>query len=252
MRLPDDRADGGREAASAAAMKRLRRRRLRAEACSDVWNQRPPDGHNAAFEVREHFASIAAKPPAGARPYADLMAPALRWSHQAALEEKPVAAQRWRIFVFDRQRLALGAAIIASAATLACGGAGDQPSSTSGVAQLPTTADGATADGATADPVDVVDAVAPRGDGLTGAPVPVLEAQSAEFDASRLNQTAGRFPPLDDPTIVSADEAPWLEAETLVLGAIQNGEARAYPIAMMTFHHVANDVLGGEPYLVTF
>ncbi len=97
-----------------------------------------------------------------------------------------------------------------------------------------------------------VDAIAPRGDGLTGAPVPRLEAQSSEFDASRLNQTAGRFPPLDDPTVVSANEAPWLEAETLVLGAVQNGEARAYPIAMMTFHHVANDVLGGEPYLVTF
>ena len=97
-----------------------------------------------------------------------------------------------------------------------------------------------------------VEAIAPRSDGLTGAPVPRLEVQSAEFDAGRLNQTAGRFPPLDDPTIVSASEATWLEAETLVLGAVQNGEARAYPIAMMTFHHVANDVLGGEPYLVTF
>ncbi len=130
-------------------------------------------------------------------------------------------------------------AIVASGAALACGGSGDEPSSASDFAQLPATA-------------DAVDAVAPRSDGLTGAPVPRLEAQSAEFDASRLNQTAGRFPPLDDPTIVSAGEAPWLEAETLVLGAVQNGEARAYPIAMMTFHHVANDVLGGEPYLVTF
>ena len=97
-----------------------------------------------------------------------------------------------------------------------------------------------------------VEAAAPRTDGLTGAPVPHLEAHSAEFDASRLNEGAGRFPPLDDPTIVSANAATWLDAETLVLGAVQNGEARAYPIAMMTFHHVANDVLGGEPYLVTF
>ena len=119
------------------------------------------------------------------------------------------------------------------------GGSGDQPSSAPGAAQLPATG-------------NVVDAVAPRSDGLTGAPVPRLDVQSAEFDAGRLNQTAGRFPPLDDPTIVSAGEAPWLTAETVVLGALQNGEARAYPIAMMTFHHVANDVLGGQPYLVTF
>jgi hypothetical protein len=33
---------------------------------------------------------------------------------------------------------------------------------------------------------------------------------------------------------------------------VQNGEARAYPLFMMTFHHVSNDVLGGESYLVTF
>jgi hypothetical protein len=33
---------------------------------------------------------------------------------------------------------------------------------------------------------------------------------------------------------------------------VQNGEARAYPLFMMTFHHVSDDVLGGESYLVTF
>ena len=137
------------------------------------------------------------------------------------------------------KRLVVCVAIVASGAALACGGSGDEASRASDFTPLPATADAA-------------DAVAPRSDGLTGAPVPQLEVQSAEFDADRLNQTAGRFPPLNDPTIVSAGEAPWLEAETLVLGAVQNGEARAYPIAMMTFHHVANDVLGGEPYLVTF
>ncbi len=87
---------------------------------------------------------------------------------------------------------------------------------------------------------------------VAGAPVPGGATQSAEFDAGRLNETAGRFPPLNDPTIVSAAEATWLDDGTLILGAVQNGQARAYPIAMMTFHHVANDVLGGEPYLVTF
>ena len=40
--------------------------------------------------------------------------------------------------------------------------------------------------------------------------------------------------------------------EDLVMGAVQNGSARAYPLFMMRFHHVANDELGGAPYLVTF
>ena len=48
-----------------------------------------------------------------------------------------------------------------------------------------------------------------------------------------------------------ASEAIWLQADTLVLGAIQGREARAYPLLIMQFHHVTNDVLGGEPYLVT-
>ena len=43
-----------------------------------------------------------------------------------------------------------------------------------------------------------------------------------------------------------------MEDEFLVLGAVQNGEARAYPLFQMAFHHVANDELGGEPLLVTF
>ena len=29
-------------------------------------------------------------------------------------------------------------------------------------------------------------------------------------------------------------------------------DARAYPVFMMTYHHIANDVLGGLPYLVTY
>ena len=91
-----------------------------------------------------------------------------------------------------------------------------------------------------------------RNDDLTGAPAPPLAVDSAEIDAHRINTGAGRFPPLNDPAIVEASEAGWLEGDTLVLGAEQNGEARAYPIGMMRFHHVSNDILGGEPYLVTF
>ncbi len=100
--------------------------------------------------------------------------------------------------------------------------------------------------------VEAVETAEARDDGLMGAPVPPSVAQSAEFDADLLSQGGGRFDPLDDPLIVKADEASWMSDETLVLGAVQNGEARAYPIAMMRYHHVSNDVLGGEPYLVTF
>jgi len=88
--------------------------------------------------------------------------------------------------------------------------------------------------------------------GITGAALPLLDVVSAEFDAERVLAGAGNFPPLDDPAVVGVAEAAWLEDDTLVLGAVQNGAARAYPVYMMRFHHVSNDELGGEPFLVTF
>jgi hypothetical protein len=91
-----------------------------------------------------------------------------------------------------------------------------------------------------------------RTDSLTGAAVPERTTRASDFDADLVNAAAGTFPPLDFPRVVSAAEATWLIDDDLVLGAVQNGEARAYPLFMMTLHHVSNDRLGGEPYLVTF
>lgn len=71
-------------------------------------------------------------------------------------------------------------------------------------------------------------------------------------------KTLVRVGPVDFPT-VSLDEIE-LEAvaetdwkdEDFVLGVASNGEARAYPLAMMVWHQLANDVLGDVPILVTF
>ena len=159
----------------------------------------------------------------------------------------------------------LGVLVAATLLLAACGGdasdaGGSEASATEATATSTTTATvapapatAAPAPSAVAEPaVAPAVEVAPRGDGLTGAPVPAPEAESAAFDAERVNVRAGSFPPLDYPRVVAAAEATWLRPESLVLGALRNGEARAYPLSMMTFHHVANDELGGEPYLATF
>ena len=73
-----------------------------------------------------------------------------------------------------------------------------------------------------------------------------------QAEASETASRGGRFPPLNDPRVMLPEAATWLRDDTPILGAVQNGDARAYPVFMMTFHHVANDVLGGKPYLVTF
>ena len=84
------------------------------------------------------------------------------------------------------------------------------------------------------------------------APTTSGEPGAEDADASARSQRNSRFVPLDNPDVVTADAANFLQPDDRVLGVTVNGESRAYPINMMTFHHVANDVVGGEPVLVTF
>ena len=60
------------------------------------------------------------------------------------------------------------------------------------------------------------------------------------------------FVPLDNPSVLRASEASFLEDEDLVLGLNWEGVSRAYPIRMITFHHIVNDTLAGRPFLVTY
>jgi len=40
--------------------------------------------------------------------------------------------------------------------------------------------------------------------------------------------------------------------DKLVLGVVENGEARAYPIQLIGYHHQVRDTVGGEPIMVTY
>jgi hypothetical protein len=48
------------------------------------------------------------------------------------------------------------------------------------------------------------------------------------------------------------DESSWLRDDWLVIGLEINGDARAYPIAILNWHEIVNDVVGGENLAVTF
>ena len=43
-----------------------------------------------------------------------------------------------------------------------------------------------------------------------------------------------------------------LGASEMVMAVQFNGDARAYPIREMAYHHVVNDVVGGVPIAVTY
>ena len=60
------------------------------------------------------------------------------------------------------------------------------------------------------------------------------------------------FVPLDNPQFLKAEAATYLPEDDLVLGLEWQGEARAYPIRMLRYHHIVNDTVGGQPLLVTY
>ena len=81
---------------------------------------------------------------------------------------------------------------------------------------------------------------------------PPTGAGSAPAIQPRVADDRGRgFVPLDNPAFISAEVAT-LHSDDLVLGYAADGQARAYPVAMMRYHHIVNDVVQGDPLLVTY
>jgi len=62
------------------------------------------------------------------------------------------------------------------------------------------------------------------------------------------------IPALTDPQFVdiTSNDANYVNDEDLVLGVIINGEAKAYPHNMGWWHEIVNDVVGGQPIVVSF
>ena len=59
------------------------------------------------------------------------------------------------------------------------------------------------------------------------------------------------IPALDRPDFDAAREASWGDDESVV-GVVRGKEARAYPIAILVWHELVNDELGGDSILVSF
>lgn len=60
------------------------------------------------------------------------------------------------------------------------------------------------------------------------------------------------IPPLDHPRFEAVPEVDWLEANEPVIAVERCGEARAYPLQVMTWHEIVNDEIAGEPLTITF
>jgi hypothetical protein len=68
---------------------------------------------------------------------------------------------------------------------------------------------------------------------------------------ARMNYFEWMFHPIAQPGFEKAEDAK-LDANEMVLTVSFAGDARAYPIREMAYHHVVNDVVGGVPVAVTY
>ena len=60
------------------------------------------------------------------------------------------------------------------------------------------------------------------------------------------------IPALIAPKMIPASEAGFLNDEDRVLGLEAGGEARAYPLRILSWHELVNDTVGGSPILVSW
>jgi hypothetical protein len=61
------------------------------------------------------------------------------------------------------------------------------------------------------------------------------------------------IPPIDDPGFVTIEDAAnWVVDREPVVSFELNGISRAYPLQILMWHEIVNDVVGGEPVSVTF
>ena len=60
------------------------------------------------------------------------------------------------------------------------------------------------------------------------------------------------IPPLDFPKYESVDDANWLRDNDFVLGVEFDGDARAYPVNILNWHEIVNEVIGGKEIVVTY
>jgi hypothetical protein len=69
---------------------------------------------------------------------------------------------------------------------------------------------------------------------------------------ARQNHFEWMFRPLQHSAYAKAGETSFVRDEDMVLAVNINGEAAAYPVRLMAYHHLVQDTVGGTPIVATY
>lgn len=67
-----------------------------------------------------------------------------------------------------------------------------------------------------------------------------------------IDQLRDAIPPLHNPKYEPAGAATWLGDRDVVIGYAAGDRAWAYPVRILNFHEIVNDILAGEPILISY
>jgi hypothetical protein len=69
---------------------------------------------------------------------------------------------------------------------------------------------------------------------------------------ARQNHFEWMFNPLAHAAYAKTSEAAFVDDADIVMAVTSNGEAAAYPVRLMAYHHLVQDVVGGTPIVATY
>jgi len=69
---------------------------------------------------------------------------------------------------------------------------------------------------------------------------------------ARQNHFEWMFNPLANAAYAKTSEAGFVDDADIVMAVESNGEAAAYPVRLMAYHHLVQDVVGGTPIVATY
>ena len=82
--------------------------------------------------------------------------------------------------------------------------------------------------------------------------IAVMIPTAATAWLARQNHFEWMFNPLPNPAYAPADGATFVADADLVLAVDRGGEAAAYPIRQLAYHHLVHDTVGRVPIVVTY
>ncbi len=87
-----------------------------------------------------------------------------------------------------------------------------------------------------------------KGEQVDGAPEPLVDLDEIRSGGP----PPDGIPSIDEPAFLTVGEVDFLADTEPVLALVVDGDARAYPVQILTWHEIVNDTVGGVPVAVTY